>query len=423
MAQTDGMKEAADAISAAASRRVLGRQVLVLGLVSLSSPLALNMYVPAFPEMAADLGTDPAAIQLSLTSLLAALAVGQNIYGPLSDRYGRKPPLYFGLGLFVLSSIAVAFAPTLEALVAWRFVQGLGACAAMAIPRAIVRDLHTGPEAARIMALMLLVTSIAPLLAPLAGSALTAAFSWRYIFWFMATTGALGILMLATLLPETRPPHRRGQGGARGILLGYGLLLGDRHFLGLVLMLALSQAAFFAYLGGSPFVFMSLYGLEGWQYGLLFGASAAFWAGAAQFAPMAMNRFGARRLLIWGAAANAAALLALLTATTAGQGGPVPLLAAVILMFVGTGIMMPAATVTALHRHGSLAGTASALMGTAAYAAGGLASAAVSALADGSDRPLIAVMTFCLLLAFAAVRMAYAGRPVDDDHLGLTGSG
>jgi DHA1 family bicyclomycin/chloramphenicol resistance-like MFS transporter len=410
MAQRD-----ASSLATGTPRRVLGRQALVLGLVALSSPLALNMYVPAFPQMAADLGTDPAAIQLSLTSLLAALAVGQNIYGPLSDRYGRKPPLYFGLGLFVLASIAVAFAPTLESLVAWRFVQGLGACAAMAIPRAIVRDLYTGSDAARIMALVLLVISVAPLLAPLIGSGLTAAFSWRAIFWFMAATGGGGILLLVTLLPETRPRERRSEGGVGRILHGYALLLRDRHFVGLTLMMSLSQAAFFAYLGGSPFVFMSLHGLEGWQYSLLFGSTAAFWAAAAQFAPMAMDRIGARRLLMIGSAGNAAVLLALFGATLAGWGGPLPLVAAIILFFVGTGIMMPAATVTALHPHGGLAGTASALMGTAAFAAGGLASAAVSAIADGSDRPMIGVMAACTAFAFVAARLAYAGRSGDDD--------
>jgi DHA1 family bicyclomycin/chloramphenicol resistance-like MFS transporter len=410
MAQHDG-----PSLATVTPRRVLARQALVLGLVALSSPLALNMYVPAFPRMAADLGTDPAAIQLSLTSLLAALAVGQNIYGPLSDRFGRKPPLYFGLALFVLASVAVAFAPTLEALVAWRFVQGLGACAAMAIPRAIVRDLYTGSEAARIMALMLLVISVAPLLAPLIGSGLTAILSWRAIFWFMAATGGLGIFLLATMLPETRPPERRTERGAGRILLGYSLLLRDRHFVGLTLMMSLNQAAFFAYLGGSPFVFMSLYGLEGWQYSLLFGSTAAFWAGAAQFAPMAMVRIGPRRLLTLGAAGTAAVLAALFGATQAGWGGPLPLVAAIVLMFAATGVMMPVATVTALHHHGGLAGTASALMGTAAFAAGGLASAAVSALADGSDRPMIAVMAGCTALAFVAARIAYAGRSADDD--------
>ncbi|WP_114953518.1 multidrug effflux MFS transporter [Sphingosinicella terrae] len=401
--------------TAVAGRRSLGRQALVLGLVSLSSPLALNMYVPAFPRMAADLGTDPASIQLSLTSLLAALALGQNIYGPLSDRFGRKGPLYLGLGLFILASIGVAFAPTLEALVAWRFVQGLGACAAMAIPRAVVRDLYTGAQAARIMALVMLVISIAPLLAPMLGSALAAAFSWRIIFWFMAATAGLAILLLATLLPETLPQERRSVGGVARILGGYAILLRDRHFVGVALMMSLSQAAFFAYLGGSPFVFMTLYGWDGWEFSLMYGVTAAFWAGSAQLAPMVMDRIGARRALTRCTAVTAAVMTFLLALAFSPLIGPWTIVGAIVLQYLATGMMIPMATVEALHRHGAQAGTASALMGTAAFAGGGLASALVSAFADGSERPMIAVMAGCCLAALASAALAYAGRSGDDD--------
>jgi DHA1 family bicyclomycin/chloramphenicol resistance-like MFS transporter len=395
----------------------LARLGLVLGLISLSSPLALNMYVPAFPRMAADLGTDPGSIQLSLTSLLAALAIGQNIYGPLSDRFGRKPPLYSGLGLFVLASIAVAFAPSLEWLVASRFVQGLGACAAMAIPRAIIRDRYTGAPAARILAWVLLVISIAPLLAPMVGSGLAAAFSWRYIFWFMAGTGLLAMLLVATMLTETRPAEHRVSGGAMRIIGGYAILLVDRRFVALVLLMSMSQASFFAYLGGSPFVFMTLYGLQGWEYSLMFGATAAFWAVAAQFAPTALGRFGPKRILVSCAAIAAIALVLLLAAVLAGRGGTWPIVAAIIPLFMTSGVMMPTATVTALHPHGAVSGTASALMGTAAFAAGALASALVGALADGSELPMVAVMTGCLLIALASALVAVASGDDDLDEM------
>jgi DHA1 family bicyclomycin/chloramphenicol resistance-like MFS transporter len=304
------------------------RLALVLGIISLSSPLALNMYVPAFPAMAAGLGAAPGEIQLSLTALLAALALGQNFYGPLSDRFGRKPPLLLGLGLFILASVGVALAGSLGELVAWRFVQGFGACAGIAIPRAVVRDLHTGAEAARILAMMLLVISVAPLLAPLLGSALAAALSWRWIFAFMAATGALAWLLAAVALEETLPRGRRSHEGGVRLLAGYRRLLGDRHFVGLNLAMSLSQAAYFAFLGGSPFVFMTVHGLDGFEYGLLFGGTAAFWAAAAQFAPAAIGRFGPRRVVVACALVNAAALSALLAVTLAGITG-----AAVIVAF------------------------------------------------------------------------------------------
>lgn len=391
----------------------LARQALVLGLISLSSPLAINMYVPAFPRMAVDLGTDPAAIQLSLTSLLVALALGQNVYGPLSDRFGRKPPLYFGLGLFVLASIAVAFSPTLEWLVAARFVQGLGACAAMAIPRAVIRDLYTGAQAARILALVLLVISIAPLLAPMVGSLLTALSSWRDIFWFMAATGLVAILLLAAFLPETLPRERRSGGGAARFLSGYRVLLGDRRFVGLVMLMSMNQAAFFAFLGGSPFVFMILHGFEGWEYSLMFGFTAAFWAGGAQLAPAAIGRFGPKRILVGTSLVNGLVLLALFGASLAGQSGPWAIVAAIILLFMGTGVMMPTATVRALHDHATLAGTASAIIGTAAFAFGALASALVSAFADGTERPMVSIMAGCVLIALGA---AFAATRTGSGH-------
>ncbi|MGZ8345714.1 MAG: multidrug effflux MFS transporter [Allosphingosinicella sp.] len=404
-----------DETSAKAGRHTLGRRALVLGLISLSSPLALNMYVPAFPRMAADLGTAPAEIQLSLTSLLVALAIGQNVYGPLSDRFGRKGLLYAGLGLFVAASIAVAQSSSLAELVAWRFVQGFGACAGIAIPRAVVRDLHTGFEAARIMALMLLVISVAPLLAPMVGSALAAAFSWRFIFWFMAGTGALALLLAATMLEETLPRARRTEGGVARMLGGYLILFRDGHFVGLVLMMSLTQAAFFAFLGGSPFVFMTLFGMDGWQYSLMFGGTAAFWALSAQLAPMAMNRLGARRLLIRCAAGNALVSGLLLAASLAGLVGPWAIVAAIIPLFMGAGMLTPTATVTALHRHGALAGTASAVIGTGSFAAGGIASALVSGFADGSELPMVGVMAGCSLLALVSAFLAFAGESGDDD--------
>ncbi len=387
----------------------LFRLALVLGLVSLSGPLGLNMYVPAFPDIAADLGSDGAGIQLSLTSFLIALAFGQNVYGPLADRFGRRPPLFAGLALFVAASIAVALSPSIEFLVIARFVQGFGACAAMAIPRAVIRDLHTGARAARLMALVLLVVSIAPLVAPMIGSML-ALLSWRYIFWSMAATGLAAILLVAILLPETLPPHQRSDGGLRQSLRGYGVLIRDRQFLGIVLLMALTQAAFFTYLGGSPQLFLGPWGWSSWNYSLLFVVTGVFWAGSAQLAPWAMERLGSMRLLIVGALFNALVMTALTLLTLAGAGGPVPLIGAVILLFSCSGILLPAATVAALHHHGELAGTASALLGTAGFAAGAIGSALVGAFADNSDRPLVLGMTLATIGALAAARVAFGGK-------------
>jgi DHA1 family bicyclomycin/chloramphenicol resistance-like MFS transporter len=401
--------------TAAPPRHGFGRRALVLGMVTLSSPLAVNMYGPAFPRMAADLGTDPAAIQYSLTSFLIALAMGQNVYGPLSDRYGRRVPLFAGLSLFFAASIAVAFSTTVEWLIVCRFVQGFAACAAMAIPRAVIRDLHTGAEAARLLALVVLVVSLAPLLAPIAGSGLASAFSWRAIFWFMAGTSLFAILLVALYLPETLPPARRAHGGLRKVGRSYRMLLGDRHFVGLMLMMGTAQAGFYAFLGASPILFIQRYGWEDWQFGLMFGATAAIWALSAQFAPAAIRRYGARRALLWATRTLFAAQAVLLLLGFAGLVGPLAIVLG--LVYVSTGVMLPTGTVTALHLHGHVAGTASALIGTAGFACGAAASGLVGLLADGTAMPMLWVMALLALVSMVSANIAFSG----DHHLDEAG--
>ncbi|MDF2813679.1 MAG: Bcr/CflA family drug resistance efflux transporter, partial [Microvirga sp.] len=222
------------------------------------------MYLPAFPAIARDLGADIGAVQMSLMSFFLAVAMCQILYGPISDRVGRKPPIYFGLTLFIIGGIGCSFATSAEALVALRFVQGIGACASMVITRAIIRDLHTGHEAARLMATTMLVFSISPLLAPLAGSLLTEFFNWRVIFRALALIGLGGLAVAAFLLPETRAMEaRQGSMGQRGIgqvAHTYLSLLKDWRFLGLVFVGGLGQASFFAYLAGSSVVFIEHFG-------------------------------------------------------------------------------------------------------------------------------------------------------------------
>jgi DHA1 family bicyclomycin/chloramphenicol resistance-like MFS transporter len=384
-----------------------GRTALVLGLVSLSGPMAINMYVPAFQHIAASLGTDTATVQLSVVSFLAALAIGQNVYGPLSDRFGRKALLYAGMAVFIAGSLAASSSTTIHQLIGWRFVQGLGVCAAMAIPRAIVRDLHTGPEAARLLALMILVGSIAPLLAPLAGSAFAALLSWRAIFWFLAGAGCVALLFVFFLLPETCPPERRTPLRLATMIGNYNLLLRDREFMSLTMVTSFAQSSFFAFLGGSPFVFLSLHGLQPWQYSVIYSVGAAAWAGSAQFAAPLMTRLGPARLVKSAARAAALVTLGLLLGTAMEVGGLWLLSIGTALLFASIGIMMPAVTVLALHPHGAAAGTASAMMGTLGFATGAIASALVTALADGTAMPMVSVMTVCTFAALGTAWLAF----------------
>ncbi|MBE0579272.1 MFS transporter, partial [Devosia sp.] len=181
------------------------RAALVLGLLSAIGPFAIDMYLPALPAIGIDLGADTAGVQASLMAFMAAIAVCQLFYGPISDMVGRKPPLYFGMALFVAGAVGSALAPSIEWLIAARFLQGIGACAAMALPRAIVRDGYTGADAAQLQSLLMLVFSVSPILAPLGGSLIVQFGNWRAIFWVVAGIGVLGALLVLFFLKETRP--------------------------------------------------------------------------------------------------------------------------------------------------------------------------------------------------------------------------
>ena len=256
---------------------------LVLGLLSAIGPFAIDMYLPALPSIGKSLGATVGAVQASLMAFFIALGLGQIVYGPVSDMFGRKGPLYAGLVLFALASVGCALAPDIQTLVALRFVQGLGACATMVIPRAVVRDMHTGTEAARLVSMLMLVFSVSPILAPLAGSLLIESIGWRSVFWAVTVIALFCLLLLAFGLPETRPASQRLHSSVRSALAGYGVLLRDRQFLGLVFIGAFGASGFFAYLANSPFVLIDHYGLTPRQYGLAFAINAAAFIGSSQF--------------------------------------------------------------------------------------------------------------------------------------------
>ncbi len=274
------------------------RNAIVLGLLSAVGPFAIDMYLPAMPAIAADLKTSTSATQLTLTMFFISFGLCQIAYGPLSDRYGRKPPLYAGLALFIAGAIGCALAPDVGWLIAFRVVQGAGAAAMGVIPRAIVRDLHTGVEATRLMALVMLVFSVSPILAPLTGSALIVPFGWRAVFVAVTIAAAIAFALVAVMLPETRPAEARVGGGVRAILRSFGELLGDWRFLGLVYIGGLGMASFFVFLATSSFVYIGHYGLTPTQYSLAFSVNAIGFIGASQFAGLLGGRFGLARVVM-----------------------------------------------------------------------------------------------------------------------------
>ncbi len=377
------------------------RIALVLGLLSAVGPFAIDMYLPALPSIGKDMGASIGAVQASLMAYFVAMGAGQIIYGPVSDMVGRRLPLYFGLTLFALGSVGCALAPDVQSLVVLRFVQGLGACATVVIPRAIVRDLYTGHDAARVMALLMLVFSVSPILAPLSGALVVEASGWRAVFWIIAALAIAAMVLVATSLRETRPPELRSDSGLRSALRSYGVLLRDRKFLGLVAVGALGVSSFFAYLANSPFVLIDHFGLTSRQYGLAFAINAASFIGCSQLTGRFGKRLGLALLVRRAIVGYAAAMTTLLLLNLLGVDQLWLMLGLLFVGFGFLGLVMPSTAVLALDRHGPIAGTASALMGMFQFVTGALVMALVGLFVDGSSRPMVVGIGACALAALA----------------------
>lgn len=374
---------------------------LVLGLLSAIGPFAIDMYLPALPALGLSLGADIGSVQMSLTAFFVSMGLGQLLFGPMSDMWGRKPPLYFGLGLFAISSVGCALATDINTLIALRFLQGLGAAAGMVIPRAIVRDLHTGTDAARLMSLLMLVFSVSPILAPLAGSAVIALSSWRAVFWAVTVAALAGVAMTYTQLQETRPATARLESSLGSALRGYAQLLRDRHYLGLVSIGSFALSGFFIYLANSPFVLIGHYGLTPTQYSLAFALNAAAFIGASQFTGALGERFGLVTL-VKGAASACAGMLVLLLGYYLAGGDQLAVL--IGLYFVASafmGLVIPTTSVLALEHHGEIAGTASALLGTMQILTGAIAMGIMGWVSNGKPLPMVVGMASGAFIALA----------------------
>jgi DHA1 family bicyclomycin/chloramphenicol resistance-like MFS transporter len=387
------------------------RFALVLGLLSAVGPIAIDMYMPGLPVIAADLGTDVGAAQQTLVAFFLALAVGQPVYGPLADAYGRRPPLIGGLILFIAAGIGCIFASDIETLIALRFVQGLGICATAVIVRAVIRDLYTGPRAAQLLALTFLLLGISPLVAPLAGSFFIEFFSWRSIFWVNAFIGLLGLALVFFLLPETLPPEQRDRKSFARAFSGYGGLLLDGRFMALTMITGLVQTVLFAFVVGSAFFFMGVHGLKPWQYSLLFATCATVGIGLTQFSAPAMRKLGAERLVMVATIVCAAASTTLFIATLLDVAPLHVGLPLVWITFAGLAFVGTPGTVLALDPHGEKAGTASALMGTIQFGLSAIGAGLVGALFDGTAIPLTATMAACALAALAITAATLRFRP------------
>ncbi len=374
------------------------RILLILGALSAFGPLAIDFYLPSFPTLARQFATDVEHVQLSLAAYFAGLAIGQLLYGPLADRFGRRRPLLVGVSLFALASLACAWAESLEMLVLARFVQALGGCAGMVISRAVVRDLCDPLASAKVFSQLILVMGVAPILAPLAGGWLLAWSGWPAIFYCLLLFAVLCALAIALWLPESRPAHAP-PAPLSGALGQYRRLFGERQFLAYALCGGLAMAGMFAYIAGSPFLFIELYGVSPQHYGWLFGCNAAGFIGMAQVNARLINRrgpaFWMRRVVLFYLLCSLSLVL-LALARPAHLWPFLPLLFAAI---ASLGCVIPNATACAMAGQGAHAGSASALLGSLQFSVAALAAGLVAAWNDGSALPLAVVISLCALLA------------------------
>lgn len=380
------------------------RLAVILGALTAMGPLAMDMYLPALPTIAREFGTDVATVQVSLTMYFAGIAIGQAFYGPLSDAVGRKPALYFGLLVFIASSIGCAWAESVRALVAFRFLQALGGCAPIVIPRAVVRDHFDQLESIRMLSVLMLVFGLGPILAPLVGGQLLVNFGWRSVFWLLASYAIVWLVVVIAFLPESLPVARRRRQPIGEVLGVYGRLLRDRTYIGYVLSGALIFAGLLSYISGSPFVFIELFHVPPEQYGIFFGINAIGIMSASQFNRWLVTRVEARRIVGIVLSVAMTASLVLLFDAYSGVGGFAGILIPLFCYIACHGFVMPNTTGLAMAPHGRVAGSASALLGTIQFVLGSIAAALVGAFANGTAVPLAVVIAGCGVAAFITNR-------------------
>jgi DHA1 family bicyclomycin/chloramphenicol resistance-like MFS transporter len=374
--------------------------IFLLGALAALGPFSIDTYLPAFPAIAETFHTTVGDVEATLAVYFVGLSLGQLLYGPFADSHGRKPPLYFGLVLFIVSAVGCAYSTNIVMLTVLRFFQAVGGCAATLISRTVVRDYFPPREAARIFSFLMLVIGVSPVVAPIVGGYLVVHASWRATFWLVIALG-IGCLASVTLfLKETLPPRQRKPVRMSSVVQLYGSLLRDRVFLVHALSGSLVMAGLFAYLEGSPLVFIELNHISADRFGLFFGLIAAGLISASQVNGYLVRRIQPARILRAVLFISAASGLALLATQMAHVGGFSGLIALLFVSIACLGFASPNATALAMAPHGKIAGNASAMLGCLQFAIGGAGGMLVSGLDNGTSIPMVAVIAAgsCLAL-------------------------
>ncbi|MFJ3902214.1 Bcr/CflA family multidrug efflux MFS transporter [Streptomyces sp. NPDC090025] len=387
---------------AVTARRVGLLTTLVLGGLTALPPLSMDMYLPALPEVTQALHAPAATVQLTLTACLAGMALGQLVVGPMSDKWGRRRPLLIGMIVYVLATAVCALAPSAGLLVGFRLLQGLAGAAGIVIARAVVRDLYDGVEMARFFSTLMLISGVAPIVAPLIGGQILRITDWRGVFHVLTVVGIVLTLVVWRFLGETLPPERRHTGGVGEALRTMRGLLADRVFTGYMLTGGLAFAVLFAYISASPFVVQEIYGASPQTFSLLFGVNSVGLVAVGQInGKLLVGRVSLDKVLGFGLAVILLASVALLLMTTGvfGEPGLLPIAAGLFVLMSAMGLAMPNTNAQALMRTPHAAGSASALLGTSSFLIGAVASPLVGIAGETTAVPMAVVQTGCAVAA------------------------
>lgn len=385
------------------------RNALILGLLTAIGPFAIDMYLPSLPFIGSSLNADPDRVMMSLTAFFITFALGQLVFGPISDLFGRRLPLYFGVALFIGASVGCALAENVDTLIAFRLLQGLGGAAGIVIPRAIVRDLHSGVEEAKLLGLLMLVFSVSPLLAPLFGSLIIEALGWRTVFWFVAAIAIFASLLGLLLVPETRTAAQRAETSVGGMIRICGQLFTDRTFMGLVLATSFAICGFFVFLANAPFVMMGQYGLSPIGFSITFSLNAAAFFFAAQFCGKLGARFGLRALVMPSILGFTAMMVLVFALNAMGFDNLYLTMALLLLGYGCLGFLLPTASVLALEAYGEAAGMAASLMATLQLAIGALVIGVSGAFINGNGTAMTGGIALCAVATLAVALLTLRG--------------
>ena len=375
--------------------------ILILGALSTISPFSIDMYLPGFPAIARDLDTSISVVQLSLTSYFIGIAAGQLLYGPLLDRFGRKKPLYAGLGVYIVASLACALTESADALIAMRFLQAVGGCAGMVAAQAFVRDVFPLNKTAQAFSWITLVIAVSPMIAPTVGSYVTVAFGWEAVFLILAGLTFLILTAVHFVLPTGKAADKNLSLLPVPVLRNFLAVIKQPQFLLYTVAGGIATAAPFAYIAGSADVFMNIYDVTEKEYGWIFAFIAFFIIGSTQLNHLLLKRFTSGQIISATLTYQAVVGLALLCGTWFNLFGQTGLIALIALFLAGQGLTNPNANALSLAPFSRHVGSAASLGGSFRMGMGGVASGLVSFFHNGTAMPMVGVMVGCTMLGFA----------------------